>query len=123
MFSFIHLDDAARATVLALEHDGPAVFNIVDDEPAPVREWLPVLAHALGAKPPRRVPRWLARLVAGEANTVMATEARGASNAKAKRELGWTPRYASWREGFVAVYASSRQRAGQFGQEAPGYTG
>jgi nucleoside-diphosphate-sugar epimerase len=102
--SWIHLDDAAAATVLALEKDGPAIYNIVDDEPAPVREWLPVLAQALGAKPPRRFPTWLARLLAGEAAVVMGTEARGASNAKARRELGWTPRYASWRTGFPAVY-------------------
>jgi nucleoside-diphosphate-sugar epimerase len=105
--SWIHLDDAAAATVLALEHDGPGIFSIVDDEPAPVREWLPVLAEALGAKPPRRFPRWLARLFAGEAAVVMGTEARGASNAKAKRELGWEPRYPSWREGFMAAYASA----------------
>jgi 2-alkyl-3-oxoalkanoate reductase len=107
MLSWIHLDDAAAATVLALEHDGPSIYAIVDDEPAPVREWLPVLAEALGAKPPRRFPRLLARLVAGEAAVVMGTEARGASNAKAKRELGWEPRYASWRQGFFAAYASS----------------
>jgi nucleoside-diphosphate-sugar epimerase len=106
VMSFIHLDDAAAATVLALEHDGPAVYNVVDDEPAPAREWLPVLASALGAKPPRRFPRWLARLVAGEAAVVMATESRGASNAKAKRELGWTLRYPSWREGFAVAYAA-----------------
>jgi 2-alkyl-3-oxoalkanoate reductase len=105
--SFIHLDDAAAATVLALEHDEPGVYNIVDDEPAPAREWLPVLADVLGAKPPRRVPRWLARLFAGEAVVMMGTEARGASNAKAKRELGWEPRYSSWRQGFVAAYASA----------------
>ena len=104
--SFIHLDDAAAATVLALEHDGAGIYNIVDDEPAPIREWLPVLANVLGAKPPRHFPRWLARLFAGEAIVVMATESRGASNAKAKRELGWTPRYASWREGFVDAYVS-----------------
>jgi 2-alkyl-3-oxoalkanoate reductase len=102
MMSFVHLDDAAAATVLALEHDGPAIYNIVDDEPAPLREWLPALAKALGAKPPRRVPRWLARLIGGEAAVVTATESRGASNAKAKRELGWTPHYPSWREGFKA---------------------
>jgi nucleoside-diphosphate-sugar epimerase len=106
VWSFIHLDDAAAATVLALEHDGPAVYNVVDDEPAPVREWLPVLARALGAKPPRRVPRWLARLFAGEAAVMMATESRGASNARAKRELGWSLRYPSWRDGFLAAYAS-----------------
>jgi nucleoside-diphosphate-sugar epimerase len=92
--SFIHLDDAAAATVLAL-----------DDEPAPVRDWLPVLASVLGAKPPRHFPRWLARVFAGEAGAAMGTEARGACNAKAKRELGWTLRYPSWREGFPAAYA------------------
>ena len=104
--SFVHLDDAAAATVLALERDGgPAVYNIVDDEPAPVREWLPVLASVLGAEPPRHFPRWLARVFAGETGVVMGTEARGASNAKAKRELGWTLRHPSWREGFPAAYA------------------
>ena len=103
--SFIHLDDAAAATVLALERDGPAIYNIVDDEPAQVREWLPVLAKALGAKPPRRFPVWLARLFAGDAGVVLGTESRGASNAKAKRELGWTLRYPSWRQGFGEVYA------------------
>ena len=106
VWSWVHLDDAAAATVLALEHDGPAIYNIVDDDPAPVREWLPALAQALGAKPPRRVPRWLARLVAGDAVVVMGTESRGASNARAKRELGWAPRHRSWREGFAATYAS-----------------
>jgi nucleoside-diphosphate-sugar epimerase len=109
--SWIHLDDAAAATVLALDHDGPAIYNVVDDEPAPAREWLPVLADALGAKPPRRVPVWLARLLAGEAGVVMGTEARGASNAKAKRELGWQLRYPTWREGFVAAYAAQGQPA------------
>ena len=104
--SWIHLEDAASATVLALEHDGPAIYNIVDDEPAPLREWLPVFAQALGAKPPRHFPTWLARLFAGEAAVVMGTDARGASNAKAKRELAWTPRYPSWREGFPAVYSA-----------------
>jgi nucleoside-diphosphate-sugar epimerase len=106
MTSWIHLDDAAAATVLALERDGAAIYNIVDDEPAPAREWLPVLADALGAQPPRRFPTWLARLVAGEAAVVMGTEARGASNAKAVRELGWTPRYPTWRRGFPAVYSA-----------------
>ena len=106
VFSFIHLDDAAAATVLALEHVGAGIYNVVDDEPAPVREWLPVLASALGAKPPRHVPRWLARLLAGEVAAMIGTESSGASNAKAKRELGWTPRHPSWRQGFVAVYAS-----------------
>jgi 2-alkyl-3-oxoalkanoate reductase len=106
IFSWIHLDDAAGATVLALEHDGPATYNIVDDEPAPVRDWLPVAADVLGAKPPRHVPVWLARLVAGEAAVMMGTSARGASNAKAKRELGWTLRYPSWRQGFAEAYAT-----------------
>jgi 2-alkyl-3-oxoalkanoate reductase len=106
--SWIHLDDAAAATVRALDHDGPAIYNIVDDDPAPMREWLPALAAALGAKPPRHIPVWLARLIAGEAAVLMGTEARGASNAKAKRELGWTPeRHPSWRQGFVEVYAKS----------------
>jgi nucleoside-diphosphate-sugar epimerase len=105
--SFIHLDDAAAATVLALEHDRAGIYNIVDDEPAAVREWLPVLANVLGAKPPRHFPRWLARLFAGEAGVMMGTESRGASNAKAKREFGWTPRYASWRQGFAVAYAST----------------
>ena len=105
--SFIHLDDAAAATVLALEHDGPAIYNIVDDEPAAVRDWLPVLAEALGAKPPHRFPAWLARMFAGEISVMLGTEARGASNAKAKRELGWTLRYPSWRQGFAKAYARS----------------
>jgi 2-alkyl-3-oxoalkanoate reductase len=103
--SFIYLEDAAAATVLALEHEGPAIYNVVDDEPAPVREWLPVLAKALGAKPPRYFPVWLARLFAGEAAVMLGTASRGASNAKAKRELGWTLRYPSWRQGFAEVYA------------------
>jgi nucleoside-diphosphate-sugar epimerase len=102
--SFIHLDDAAAATVVALEHEGPAIYNVVDDEPAAVREWLPVLAEALGAKAPRHVPPWMARLIGGEALVMIQTEARGASNAKAKRELGWTLQYPSWREGFAATY-------------------
>jgi nucleoside-diphosphate-sugar epimerase len=104
VWSFVHLDDAASATVLALERGASGVYNIVDDEPAPVREWLPALAAAIGAKPPRRIPRWLARLAAGESGVVLMTEIRGASNAKAKRELGWTPRYPSWRQGFVEAY-------------------
>jgi nucleoside-diphosphate-sugar epimerase len=110
VFSFIHLEDAAAATVLALEHGRAGIYHVVDDEPAPMREWLPFLAGVLGAKPPRRVPRWLAHLFAGEAMVVMATESRGASNAKAKRELGWTLRYPSWRQGFVAAYAPAGRR-------------
>ena len=101
VWSHVHIDDATAATVAAVDHGQPGIYNIVDDEPAPVREWLPVLASALGAKPPRRIPRWLGRLAAGETATLMMTEARGASNVKAKRELGWTPRYASWRQGFA----------------------
>jgi nucleoside-diphosphate-sugar epimerase len=102
--SFIHLDDAAAATVLALEHGATGIFNIVDDEPAPMRDWLPAFADALGAKPPRHVPVWLARLIAGR-GVVMMTGSRGASNARAKRELGWTLSYPSWRQGFPAAYA------------------
>jgi nucleoside-diphosphate-sugar epimerase len=98
--SWVHLDDAAGATVLALEQKAKGVFNIVDDEPAPASQWLPYLAECAGAKPPRRVPAWLARLLAGEMMVGMMTEGRGFSNAKAKRELGWVPRYRSWRLGF-----------------------
>jgi nucleoside-diphosphate-sugar epimerase len=101
VWSHIHIEDAATATAAAIEHGRAGVYNIVDDEPAAVREWLPVLAGALDAKPPRTVPRWLGRLLAGEMATVMMTDAHGASNAKAKRELGWTPRFASWRQGFA----------------------
>ena len=101
MWSFVHIADAASATVAAIERGSPGIYNVVDDEPAPVREWVPALASALGAKPPRRLPRWLGRLAAGEAATVMMTEIRGASNAKARRELGWQPRYPSWRQGFA----------------------
>jgi 2-alkyl-3-oxoalkanoate reductase len=99
--SHIHIDDAAAATAVAVERGQAGIYNIVDDDPAPVREWLPVLASALDAKPPRHIPRWLGRLLAGEAATLVMTEVRGASNAKAKRELGWQPGYASWRQGFA----------------------
>jgi len=98
--SWVHLDDAANATVLALEQKATGVFNIVDDEPAPVSEWLPYLAECAGAKPPRRLPAWLARLLAGQLAVDMMTAGRGFSNAKAKRELGWQPRHPSWRQGF-----------------------
>jgi nucleoside-diphosphate-sugar epimerase len=101
VWSFVHLADAAAATVLAVEQAAHGIYNVVDDEPAPVREWLPALAEAIGAKPPRRVPRWLARLLAGEAGVVLMTEIRGASNAKAKRELGWELAYPTWRDGFL----------------------
>jgi nucleoside-diphosphate-sugar epimerase len=103
--SWVHLDDAASATVLALEQKAQGVFNIVDDEPAPVSEWLPYLAECAGAKPPRRIPVWLARLLAGEMAVGMMTEGRGFSNAKAKRELGWELRYPSWRQGFRKEFA------------------
>jgi nucleoside-diphosphate-sugar epimerase len=99
-FSFVHSEDAAAATVAAVEGGAPGIYNVVDDEPAPMREWLPVYAQALGAKPPRRVPYRLARLVAGEAARA-AVELRGASNAKTKRELGWQLQHPSWRQGFA----------------------
>ena len=98
--SWVHLDDAASATVLALEQKAAGVFNIADDEPAPASEWLPYLAACAGAKRPMRVPRWAARLLAGDMAVIMMTEGRGFSNAKAKRELGWKLRYPSWRQGF-----------------------
>ena len=101
IWSHIHIEDAAAATAVAVERGRPGVYNVVDDDPASVREWLPALASALDAKPPRRVPRWLARLAAGETATLMMTDVRGASNEKAKRELGWQPAYASWRHGFA----------------------
>lgn len=98
--SFIHIDDAAAATLVAIERGKPGLYNIVDDDPAPVAEWLPVLAGAVGAKPPRHVPAWVARLLVGEHGVLMMRDVRGASNAKAKRDLGWEPAYPSWREGF-----------------------
>lgn len=101
--SWVHLDDAASATVLAVEKRARGVYNIVDDEPAPASEWLPYLATCAGAKPPMRVPAWLARLLAGEVAVRVMTEGRGFSNAKAKRELGWELRYPSWREGFATA--------------------
>jgi len=103
--SWVHLDDAASATVLAVEQKATGVFNIVDDDPAPISEWLPYLAECAGAKPPRRLPVWLARLVAGEMVVGMMTQGRAFSNAKAKRELGWQLRYPSWRQGFKAELA------------------
>jgi nucleoside-diphosphate-sugar epimerase len=100
VWSFLHVDDAAQATLAAIERGFPGIYNVVDDEPAPVSEWLPALAAAVGAKPPRRVPGWLARVAIGEHGVAMMTQIRGASNAKAKRELGWQPTWTSWREGF-----------------------
>ncbi len=104
-FSWVHLDDAAGATVLAVEQQAKGVFNVVDDEPAPVSEWLPYLAACAGAKRPVRVPKWVARLLAGDMVVGMMTEGRGFSNAKAKRELGWELRYPSWRQGFKEEFA------------------
>lgn len=98
--SFIHVEDAASATVAALDRGSPGIYNVTDDEPSPLRDWLPVYAQALGAKPPRRVPIWLARLVGGKMAVQFGVHLRGASNAKAKRELSWRPSYASWRQGF-----------------------
>jgi nucleoside-diphosphate-sugar epimerase len=103
VWSFIHIADAAEATVAAVEHGSRGVYNVVDDDPAPVAEWLPALAHELGAKKPIRVSRFIGRLFAGEYGVVIMTEIRGASNAKAKRELGWRPAHSSWREGFAAA--------------------
>src|SRR5947207_804906 len=100
VWSFLHIRDAAAATVAALEHGRPGVYNVVDDEPARVTEWLPFLAQAVGAKPPRRIPVWLGRLAAGEAAVAAMTQIRGSSNARAKRELGWQPIWPSWRQGF-----------------------
>jgi nucleoside-diphosphate-sugar epimerase len=103
VWSFIHIADAAEATVAAVERGHRGVYNVVDDDPAPVAEWLPALAHTLGAKKPMRVPRFIGRLFAGEAGVWMMTEIRGASNAKAKRELAWRPAHPSWRQGFAAA--------------------
>ncbi|CAN5529933.1 NAD(P)-dependent oxidoreductase [soil metagenome] len=111
VMSFIHADDAAEATAIAVERGDSGVYNIVDDDPAPQREWLPAMAAALGAPPPRKVPVWLARLLAGEAVVRIMDETSGASNAKARRELGWTPRWASWRDGFMRALVNE-PRAG-----------
>ena len=101
-WSFIEISDAAAATLAAVEVGEPGVYNVVDSDPAPVAEWLPYLAEVAGAKPPLRLPAWLGRLLAGEFVVAQMTEGRGASNEKARKELGWEPRYASWREGFRA---------------------
>jgi nucleoside-diphosphate-sugar epimerase len=103
VWSFVHVGDAAAATVEAIEHGAAGIYQVVDDEPAPVRDWLPALAGVLDARPPRRLPSWLGRLAAGEAATVWITDVRGASNRKTTRELGWEPRHASWRTGFAEV--------------------
>jgi nucleoside-diphosphate-sugar epimerase len=106
-WSFLHLDDAAQATLCAIENGAPGIYNIVDDDPAPVRDWLPALAEMIGAKPPRHIPCWLARLLVGEHMVTLMTEVRAGSNAKARRELGWRPAHASWRQGFAQVLGSS----------------
>jgi nucleoside-diphosphate-sugar epimerase len=103
VWSFIHIADAAEATVAAVEHGSRGVYNVVDDDPAPVAEWLPALTQMLSGKKPRRVPRFVVRLAAGQFGVMMMTEARGASNAKAKRELRWSPAHPSWRQGFAAA--------------------
>jgi 2-alkyl-3-oxoalkanoate reductase len=106
-WSFLHIDDAAAATAIAIERGAPGIYNIVDDEPAPVRDWLPALAALVGAKPPLRLPKWLGRLIAGDHIVTMMTETRAGSNAKAKRDLSWRPSHASWRQGFVEVLAQA----------------
>jgi nucleoside-diphosphate-sugar epimerase len=103
VWSFIHVADAAEATLAAIEHGSRGIYNVVDDDPASVAEWLPALAQTLGAKRPMRVPRVIGRLFAGEVGALMMTELRGASNAKAKRELQWRPAHPSWRQGFQAA--------------------
>ncbi|MGN6870022.1 MAG: NAD-dependent epimerase/dehydratase family protein [Solirubrobacteraceae bacterium] len=114
VWSFVHIADAAEATVAAVERGAPGIYNVVDDEPAPVAEWLPALAQTIGAPSPWRVPKFVGRVFAGEAGAVMMTEIRGASNTKAKRELDWAPRHPSWREGFagVEVLGEKSRRAG-----------
>jgi nucleoside-diphosphate-sugar epimerase len=107
VWSFIHIDDAASATRIAIEIAAPGIYNIVDDDPAEVSVWLPELAKAVGAKPPRHVPEWLARLLVGEAGVSMMTKVRGASNAKARRMLNWQPGYRSWRDGFHRGFSAA----------------
>jgi 2-alkyl-3-oxoalkanoate reductase len=112
LWSFIHVDDAAAATVAAIERGRAGnIYNIVDDDPAPVREWLPALAHTLGAKTPIHVPAWLGRLLAGEHTVAMMTHVRASSNAKAKRELGWQPAHSSWRNGFAEIARQYQQKS------------
>jgi nucleoside-diphosphate-sugar epimerase len=110
IWSFCEITDAAAATVAAITHGAPGLYNVVDDDPAPVREWLPYLAECLGVKPPMRAPAWLGKLLAGDLVVALMTEARGASNAKARRELDWAPGYSSWRDGFPD-WAKSAERA------------
>ncbi len=110
VWSFIHIDDVASATLAAVENARPGIYNIVDDDPAPVSVWIPELAKIVGAKPPMHVPVWIARFMVGEAGIIMMTEARGSSNQKAKSTLGWTPRWKSWREGFRNEAKSEQSR-------------
>ena len=114
VWSFIHVDDAARATQLAIERGAPGIYNIVDDEPAAVAEWLPALARAVGAKPPLRLPAWIGRFAIGDAGLSMMTRVRGSSNAKARRALNWRPEYASWRDGFRRGLAAELLRIPYF---------
>lgn len=110
IWSLVHIHDAATATLAAIEGGGPGIYNVVDDDPAPVREWLPYLAEVLGAKPPRHLPAWVGRLATGAHGVILMTAIRGASNAKAKRELDWTLRYPSWRQGFRELAVGARHR-------------
>jgi nucleoside-diphosphate-sugar epimerase len=119
VWSFVHIADAAEATAAAIEHGARGVYNVVDDDPAPVADWLPALAQELDAKKPMRVPRFVGRLFAGEAGVVMMTDVRGASNAKAKRELAWRPAHPSWRQGFAATAGGlTRPPSGEPGRRA-----
>ncbi len=120
VWSFIHIDDAAMATQLAVEKGAPGIFNIVDDEPACVAEWLPELARAVGAKPPFRLPAWIGRLTLGSAGMSLMTKARGCSNLKAKRILGWAPRYRSWREGFRTGLSAAPVPGSEYAGQASG---
>jgi nucleoside-diphosphate-sugar epimerase len=120
LWSWVHIDDAATATVAAVEHGTRGIYNIVDDEPAPVSDWLPYLAEQVGAKPPRHVPMWLGRLLAGEVGVSLMTQIRGSSNAKAKRELSWRLSWPSWREGFRYGLTDTAQRAAAAPALAPG---
>jgi nucleoside-diphosphate-sugar epimerase len=113
IWSFVHLDDAAAATVIALHQGAPGIYNVVDDDPAPVADWLPYLAAELGAPPPRRVPAWLARLAIGPVGVALMTRVRGATNGKAKQELGWEPRLKSWRDGFLELADPERSNRWQ----------
>ncbi|MGH8869924.1 MAG: NAD-dependent epimerase/dehydratase family protein [Actinomycetes bacterium] len=120
VWSWTHLDDAAAATVAGVEHGRRGIYNVVDDEPAPVSEWLPYLAEAVGARPPMRVPVWLGRLAAGQVTVQWMTEARGSSNDKAKRELDWRPTWSTWRDGFrLGLTDSAEAAAGNHVRKRP----